>query len=164
MVLPCHLIMNLSLLFGQRNIEMSEMSFLPLLKFYTNSLLGSGCFKMRHSVFYGSDIVLFRDHPIISIFNLLNARSQVIGNATRCALSTSQLVACSKVVAPTIGNPMCQEQLIEASRLVAKSVEAVVQSSQMATDNERALSELGNAATAVTKALNDLLQHIKEKV
>ena len=89
---------------------------------------------------------------------------QVIGNATRCALSTSQLVACSKVVAPTIGNPMCQEQLIEASRLVAKSVEAVVQSSQLATNNENALNELGNAATAVTKALNDLLQHIKEKV
>lgn len=47
--------MNLTLLFGQRNIE---MSFLPLLKFYTNSLLGSGCFKMRRSVFHGSDIVL----------------------------------------------------------------------------------------------------------
>ena len=59
---------------------------------------------------------------------------------------------------------MCQEQLIEASRLVAKSVEAVVQSSQSATTNEKALSELGSAATAVTKALNDLLQHIKEKV
>ena len=113
-----------------------------------------------------TDTAYYRDARthLKSITFFLSPTPQVIGNATRCALSTSQLVACSKVVAPTIGNPMCQEQLIEASRLVAKSVEAVVQSSQLATNNENALNELGNAATAVTKALNDLLQHIKEKV
>ena len=51
---------------------------------------------------------------------------QVISAATQCALATSQLVACAKVVAPTIGDPLCQDQLIEAARDVAKSVEGCV--------------------------------------
>ena len=51
---------------------------------------------------------------------------KVIGAATQCALATSQLVACAKVVAPTISDPLCQEQLIEAAREVAKSIEGCV--------------------------------------
>ena len=53
----------------------------------------------------------------------MNKIIQVIGAATQCALSTSQLVACAKVVAPTISDPLCQEQLMEAAKEVAKSVE-----------------------------------------
>lgn len=34
----------------------------------------------------------------------------VIGAATKCALATSQLVACTKVVAPTIENPTCRDR------------------------------------------------------
>ena len=58
-------------------------------------------------------------------------QNYVIGSATRCALSTSQLVACTKVVAPTIHNPSCQEQLIEAAKYVAKSVDEVVGTAQV---------------------------------
>jgi talin len=58
-------------------------------------------------------------------------QNYVIGSATRCALSTSQLVACTKVVAPTIHNPSCQEQLIEAAKHVAKSVDEVVGTAQV---------------------------------
>ena len=50
---------------------------------------------------------------------------------------------------------------MEAAKLVAKSVEGVVQSSKMATEDENLLRGVGEAATAVTKALNDLLQHVK---
>ncbi|XP_022084654.1 talin-1-like isoform X6 [Acanthaster planci] len=89
-------------------------------------------------------------------------QNKVIGSATQCALNTSQLVACTKVVAPTISSPACQEQLVEAAKLVAKSVEAVVDSSKNATEDENLLRDLGEAATAVTKALNDLLQHVKQ--
>uniref|UniRef100_H3ANX1 Talin 1 n=1 Tax=Latimeria chalumnae TaxID=7897 RepID=H3ANX1_LATCH len=89
-------------------------------------------------------------------------QNQVIAAATQCALSTSQLVACTKVVAPTISSPVCQEQLIEASKLVAKSVEGCVESSQAATNDEQLLKQVGVAATAVTQALNELLQHIKQ--
>ncbi|XP_053145753.1 talin-1 isoform X1 [Hemicordylus capensis] len=88
-------------------------------------------------------------------------QTQVIAAATQCALSTSQLVACTKVVAPTISSPVCQEQLIEAGKLVAKSVESCVDASQAATSEEQLLKQVGVAATAVTQALNDLLEHIK---
>ncbi|NXA44949.1 TLN1 protein, partial [Nothocercus julius] len=89
-------------------------------------------------------------------------QTQVIAAATQCALSTSQLVACTKVVAPTISSPVCQEQLIEAGKLVAKSAEGCVEASKAATSDEQLLKQVGVAATAVTQALNDLLQHIKQ--
>ncbi|XP_035989491.1 talin-1 [Fundulus heteroclitus] len=89
-------------------------------------------------------------------------QNRVIAAATQCALSTSQLVACTRVVAPTISSPVCQEQLIEAGKLVAKSVEGCVEASQMATNEEGLLKQVGQAATGVTQALNELLQHIKQ--
>lgn len=66
-----------------------------------------------------------------------------------------------QVVAPTIASPACQEQLIESAKLVANSVEGIVESSQTVCRDDRLLQDLGGAATAVTQALNDLLQHIK---
>ncbi|XP_031433991.1 talin-1 isoform X2 [Clupea harengus] len=89
-------------------------------------------------------------------------QNRVIAAATQCALSTSQLVACTRVVAPTISSPVCQEQLIEASKLVAKSVEGCVEASQGATADEHLLKQVGAAATGVSQALNELLQHIKQ--
>ncbi|KAG7240881.1 hypothetical protein INR49_023455 [Caranx melampygus] len=89
-------------------------------------------------------------------------QNRVIAAATQCALSTSQLVACTRVVAPTISSPVCQEQLIEAGKLVAKSVEGCVDASQGATNDEGLLKQVGVAATGVTQALNELLQHIKQ--
>ncbi|XP_061590619.1 LOW QUALITY PROTEIN: talin-1 [Cololabis saira] len=89
-------------------------------------------------------------------------QNRVIAAATQCALSTSQLVACTRVVAPTISSPVCQEQLIEAGKLVAKSVEGCVDASQLATNDEGLLKQVGVAATGVTQALNELLQHIKQ--
>ncbi|XP_039636380.1 talin-1 [Perca fluviatilis] len=89
-------------------------------------------------------------------------QNRVIAAATQCALSTSQLVACTRVVAPTISSPVCQEQLIEAGKLVAKSVEGCVEASQGATNDEGLLKQVGVAATGVTHALNELLQHIKQ--
>uniref|UniRef100_A0A8C2JYP0 Talin 1 n=1 Tax=Cyprinus carpio TaxID=7962 RepID=A0A8C2JYP0_CYPCA len=89
-------------------------------------------------------------------------QNRVIAAATQCALSTSQLVACTRVVAPTISSPVCQEQLVEAGKLVAKSVEGCVEASQGATSDEQLLRQVGSAATGVTQALNELLQHIRQ--
>ncbi|GFO36389.1 talin-1-like, partial [Plakobranchus ocellatus] len=63
---------------------------------------------------------------------------------------------------PTFRNPACQEQLIEAAKLVAKSVEGIVESSQAVCRDDNLVQDLGAAATAVTKALNDLMLHIKK--
>ncbi|WAR29544.1 TLN1-like protein, partial [Mya arenaria] len=83
-------------------------------------------------------------------------QNRVISSATQCALATSQLV-----VAPTIGSQACQEQIIESAKMVAQSVEGVVDQAASVTQDERLLQDLGGAATAVTQALNDMLKHIK---
>ena len=76
---------------------------------------------------------------------------QVIGAATQCALSTSQLVACAKVVAPTISDPLCQEQLMEAAKEVAKSVEGCVSTCKDVSRDEPSLRELRSSAQDVTR-------------
>ena len=87
---------------------------------------------------------------------------QVISAATQCALCTSQLVACAKVVAPTVTDPLCQEQLVESAKDVAKSVEDCVHTCRDVCYDDPSLRELGQSATDVTRALNDLLNHVKD--
>ncbi|KAJ6664229.1 hypothetical protein lerEdw1_008448, partial [Lerista edwardsae] len=89
-------------------------------------------------------------------------QNRVIAAATQCALSTSQLVACAKVVSPTISSPVCQEQLIEAGKLVDRSVENCVRACQAATDDVELLKQVSAAASVVSQALNDLLQHVRQ--
>uniref|UniRef100_A0A674DR23 Talin 2 n=1 Tax=Salmo trutta TaxID=8032 RepID=A0A674DR23_SALTR len=88
-------------------------------------------------------------------------QNRVIAAATRCALSTSQLVACTKVVSPTISSPVCQEQLVEAGKLVDRSVESCVKACLSATDDSEHLKQVGAAANTVSQALSDLLQHVR---
>lgn len=49
-------------------------------------------------------------------------QANVIGAAKDTAMTTSQLVACVKLVVPTISSQMCQEQVVEAAKQVAKAV------------------------------------------
>ncbi|KAM4743629.1 talin-2a isoform 1-T1 [Anableps anableps] len=89
-------------------------------------------------------------------------QNRVIAAATQCALSTSQLVACAKVVSPTISSPVCQEQLIEAGKLVDRSVESCVQACLSATEDGELLKQVSAAASIVSQALADLLQHVRQ--
>ncbi|CAG02348.1 unnamed protein product, partial [Tetraodon nigroviridis] len=105
-------------------------------------------------------------------------QNRVIAAATQCALSTSQLVACAKVVSPTISSPVCQEQLIEAGKLVDRSVESCIQACLSATEDGELLKQVGlqiyakrflflivrvsAAASVVGQALEDLLQHVRQ--
>ena len=66
-----------------------------------------------------------------------------------------------QVVAPTIENPACQEQLTESAKHVARSVDHVVNTAEGVCDDEQSKSDLREAATAVSRALDDLLKHIK---
>ncbi|CAL8373913.1 unnamed protein product, partial [Arctogadus glacialis] len=92
-------------------------------------------------------------------------QNRVIAAATRCALSTSQLVACTKVVSPTISSPVCQEQLVEAGKLVERSVETCVRACRTASEDGggggELLAQVGGAASTVSQALGDLLQHVR---
>ncbi|KAF3832432.1 hypothetical protein F7725_026097, partial [Dissostichus mawsoni] len=84
-------------------------------------------------------------------------QNRVIAAATQCALSTSQLV-----VSPTISSPVCQEQLIEAGKLVDRSVESCVQACLSATEDGELLKQVSAAASVVSQALGDLLQHVRQ--
>ncbi|XP_075894317.1 talin-2 isoform X1 [Nelusetta ayraudi] len=88
-------------------------------------------------------------------------QNRVIAAATQCALSTSQLVACTKVVSPTISSPVCQEQLVEAGKLVDRSVETCVKACRSASGDGELLKQVGAAAGMVSQALADLLQHVR---
>ncbi|KAJ0069938.1 hypothetical protein NL108_017255 [Boleophthalmus pectinirostris] len=88
-------------------------------------------------------------------------QNRVITAATQCALSTSQLVACTKVVSPTISSPVCQEQLVEAGKLVERSVETCVKWCRSASDDAELLKQVGGAAAVVSQALSDLLHHVR---
>ncbi|CAF4070720.1 unnamed protein product [Rotaria sp. Silwood2] len=90
-----------------------------------------------------------------------NIVNNIISSATQCALATSQLVACTKVVAATISSPLCQEQLIESARSVTRSIEGVLQSCTPPLVNDDLYSKLTEAATIVRKSLNEFLLHIK---
>ncbi|XP_045080975.1 talin-2a isoform X2 [Coregonus clupeaformis] len=89
-------------------------------------------------------------------------QNRVIAAATQCALSTSQLVACAKVVSPTISSPVCQGQLIEAGKLVDRSVEGCVQACLSSTVDGELLKQVSAAASVVGQALGDLLDHVRQ--
>lgn len=67
-----------------------------------------------------------------------------------------------QVVSPTISSPVCQEQLIEAGKLVDRSVENCVRACQAATDDSELLKQVSAAASVVSQALHDLLQHVRQ--
>ena len=67
-----------------------------------------------------------------------------------------------QVVSPTISSPVCQEQLIEAGKLVDRSVENCVRACQAATDDAELLKQVSAAASVVSQALHDLLQHVRQ--
>ena len=58
-------------------------------------------------------------------------QNQVIMAAKQTALATQALIACTKVLAPCIDSPLCQEQLIDACKLVAAAVEKIVIAAQV---------------------------------
>lgn len=66
------------------------------------------------------------------------------------------------MVSPTISSPVCQEQLIEAGKLVDRSVENCVRACQAATDDSELLKQVSAAASVVSQALHDLLQHVRQ--
>uniref|UniRef100_A0A183EDY2 I/LWEQ domain-containing protein n=1 Tax=Gongylonema pulchrum TaxID=637853 RepID=A0A183EDY2_9BILA len=78
-------------------------------------------------------------------------QDKVIHSATQCAFATSQLVACARVVAPTIESPACQEQLTAAAKQVARAVEDLLIDAQAAckrsiTDGQRSYGDIHEAA------------------
>ncbi|KAM3178827.1 hypothetical protein ACTXT7_001784 [Hymenolepis weldensis] len=57
-------------------------------------------------------------------------QQMVVMSATQTGLCTSQLVACTKVLAPTIHQASCQQQLSESARDVSSAVDVVVRTAR----------------------------------
>ena len=62
-------------------------------------------------------------------------REQVIQSATQTAFATSELVACTRVVVPTIEYPPSHERLAGAARNVERTVDSLLTESRRATDH-----------------------------
>lgn len=82
-------------------------------------------------------------------------QDKVIHSATQCAFATSQLVACARVVAPTIDSPACQEQLTSAAKQVTRAVEELLVDAQAACskssgDGKRSFGDIHGAARQVS--------------
>ncbi|UXI17836.1 polycomb complex protein BMI-1 [Sarcoptes scabiei] len=89
------------------------------------------------------------------------AKNRVISAATQCALATSQLVSCAKVVAPTIQSPNCQKQIIDASKEVSKAVDGITRVCQDSLRDPKLNGEVKSAANDVNDALNNLLNYVR---
>lgn len=87
--------------------------------------------------------------------------NEVISLVTQCALSTSQLISCTKVCVSTISNIECQEQIIEAARVVSRSVDSVVDAAIMCCNDPIALDDLKNCAKNVYETVTQLLDNVR---
>ncbi len=87
--------------------------------------------------------------------------NEVISMVTQCAMSTSQLVSCAKVCSSTIHSKQCQEQIVDAARLVSRQVDAVMDVAQAHCRNDLALGELRTCAAHVTKSVAELLENVR---
>jgi len=88
-------------------------------------------------------------------------QSRVIDSARQCGLATSQLVACTKVLAPTIAaSPECQEQFADAAKQVASFVDDVVETAEVSCGllkYTRLISEYLRGESFVTKPHTNVL-------
>ncbi|CAF0748960.1 unnamed protein product [Brachionus calyciflorus] len=87
--------------------------------------------------------------------------NEVISMVTQCALSTSQLVSCTKVCSSTISSKECQDQIVEAARQVSRHVDSVMDVAVANCRNEQALIELRNCANNVTESVVQLLDNVR---
>ena len=87
--------------------------------------------------------------------------NQVISLVTQCANSTSQLISCTKLCVSTISNAECQEQIIEAARIVSRNVDAVVDTAIMCCHDNDVLDDLKNSAKNVYETVTDLLDNVR---
>uniref|UniRef100_A0A669DSK0 Talin 2 n=1 Tax=Oreochromis niloticus TaxID=8128 RepID=A0A669DSK0_ORENI len=89
---------------------------------------------------------------------LAGAVSDLLRSVEPAAAEVRHLCA---VFHPTISSPVCQEQLVEAGKLVDRSVETCVKACRSASDDGELLKQVGAAAGVVSQALSDLLQHVR---
>ena len=88
-------------------------------------------------------------------------KSQVDDAADKTVWATQALIASTKVLAPCIDTPLCQDQLTQGCKVVSAAVRKLVLATQAACLDDDSLRDLGAAAAAVTDALKAMLEQLK---
>lgn len=84
--------------------------------------------------------------------------NQLISLVTQCALSASQLISCTKVCASTLNSRECQDQIVDAARLVSRNVDSVVDSANTCCQNDDLLNELNKCAQSVHEIVDQMVE------
>ena len=88
-------------------------------------------------------------------------QNKVIACATQCALSTSELVACAKVVAPTLLiSDDCQNQMCMAAADTLNTIDDLVDFCNQVCYDDALSYHLQSAACDLSRALDDLMKHV----
>ena len=84
--------------------------------------------------------ILSPSHPTQPYFRNVVAKCedqalqwQVTVAAKQVVLATWAIITCTKVLVPCIDSPLCQDQMIEAHKMVAAAVEKIVLTAQVRT-------------------------------
>uniref|UniRef100_A0A5K3F0Y5 FERM domain-containing protein n=1 Tax=Mesocestoides corti TaxID=53468 RepID=A0A5K3F0Y5_MESCO len=141
-------------------------------RLYQDELLG-----LAKEVANATAVLVVRAKHLATQTNLdPDHQQRVIVSATQTGLCTSQLVACTKVLAPTIQQASCQQQLSESAREVSVAVDGVVRTARNAGqsahdsptlsdaevhDINAAVVEVEDAATDVRTTLDRLNAHLQ---
>eukprot|EP00117_Sycon_ciliatum_P044924 scpid3709/ scgid32340/ Talin-1 len=89
-------------------------------------------------------------------------KAELVTSTKRTATSTSQLVACTKTLSSCVTSHIAQEQMNEAALAVAAAVDAIFSATQKSCHDEKQLSAIGSAATAVTAAIDSVMNKLRE--
>lgn len=91
------------------------------------------------------------------VFIFFTLETELISLCLLCVLCFSLFTLLLKVVSPTISSPVCQEQLIEAGKLVDRSVESCVQACLSATEDGELLKQVSLINVSTDGALNSIV-------
>jgi talin len=80
----------------------------------------------------------------------------------KCIFSTSDMIACAKLVAPTIEDPKCKNLMIKSSTDIEKSVENCLNIAKENSKDEESLKNLTDSTHDVSTALDALLALLKD--
>ena len=82
----------------------------------------------------------------------------------KCIYSTSDMITCAKLLAPTIEDPNCKNLMIKSAEDIEKSVNNCMHIAKEFSKNEEMLNKLGDSTDDVFAALDALNKLLKDDI
>ena len=89
-------------------------------------------------------------------------RQEIIGATKAAASSAGLAVTASSLVAPTINMPVCQDQLIDAAKVVESMLNNLLNKARVGCNDAQELNGLNAAAERVAAAINRLIEKTRQ--